>query len=203
MEQLTDDDSPPFPYQNNPHRIDIPIQPNCPIVQFDEPVPPELEQEKESSSNNLIQNTPVVSNGRILNSTNNDSSNCLSGYSVENYITYCANSALFWNEKDLFLSQRQMLIDVGQKFPDSFVINNMGPTNYAIGLALHSASKRASNRFIIFKQPDPVQRRSYSKEKRFLTPKPIVICATEALESSTSNNLPVIMEGTVSVELGK
>ena len=111
-------------------------------------------------------------------------------HSVQNYSphfqypSFLSNSVS--NYRDLFYLQRQMLYDMGVLYeqnsleqfsgfrhPDIHMIPTRQPLPFG-SEANSRASKRkalsgqATNRFVIFKQPDTVQRRSYSKEKRYV-----------------------------------
>jgi len=137
----------------------------------------------------------------------------LSGHSVDNHPTHFRSPAFifFSSKRELFLLQRQMLYDMGILSEENQPISSLGyqdissiPTRTidfeSLG-AIKMDIKQLPKRFVIFQQPDPIQRRSYATEKRFLSPKPIVICAIDILEDSNSNTRPKIVEGTVSVEL--
>eukprot|EP00027_Filamoeba_sp_ATCC50430_P014357 CAMPEP_0168568300 /NCGR_PEP_ID=MMETSP0413-20121227/15500_1 /TAXON_ID=136452 /ORGANISM="Filamoeba nolandi, Strain NC-AS-23-1" /LENGTH=361 /DNA_ID=CAMNT_0008600619 /DNA_START=174 /DNA_END=1256 /DNA_ORIENTATION=- len=178
---------------------------------------------------NMFNNTQVSS---TVNSNNSNyctfANTAMLGYenehSVENYASPFGFSTIKLN-KELFLMQRQMLWNMGilsgeyQPFPamgysqiNLIPTRTIEPSDCRRTYQTDFRAKSIPKRFVIFKQPDSVQRRSYPNEKRFLSPKPIRICRflspkpiricdKASLDSSNRVPLPRIVEGTVSVEL--
>lgn len=55
-----------------------------------------------------------------------------------------------------------------------------------------------NNRFVLLEQPNEIQRKSYKNESRYLLPNPLTICLRSPM---TNDNLPPIIDGTVSVKI--
>jgi len=104
-------------------------------------------------------------------------------------------------KEELFVIQRNMLSQLGiledanYLSMESFTLQDV-PTRVP-----NSPDLLVAPRFVLYQQPDPTQRRSYAKEKRYVTPKPLVVCSKEVLAEHEKEKLPKITSGSVTVEL--
>ena len=160
---------------------------NVPNIELHSTVIHHLEEGKEPPSSNMTSNTSILWNLDIPNSISMERSDCFHyaeplnkglEHSVENNLFHYANPTFQYH---IFTLQRQMLLDMGvlnefEQFPNfCYPDIHLIPTRTFGNVRVEPnqqpskrkiISKSTSNRFVIFKQPDAVQRRSYSKEKR-------------------------------------
>jgi len=112
-------------------------------------------------------------------------------------------SSAHLSSREVFITQRSMLVALGILDPfDGFWYSwPYGTVQDIPTRPVEEPHFERKTRFVILRQPDALQRRSYAKEKRYICPKPVIVCARETVEDTSWEDLPRIVSGTVSVEL--